>query len=262
MITYLILLVQAAMGLVERLAPRRPFSHGVATRWLGNFGLAAGGIALASGLIAVGGSVTVAIWCAQNEVGLLYRLADPPPLAAQVVLAFVALDVCMWLQHWIQHKVPFLWRAHRVHHTDLDVDFTTSFRFHPFEAVWAVAWRSLLVAVLGLPIAGVLLYQLVLQLVGPLSHASLRIPERVDAVARKLLVTPDLHRVHHSARAPETDRNFGVVLSVWDRLFRTYQAQPEKGHLDMELGLQGHRDPRALHLGQLLILPFRPQDER
>ncbi len=262
MIAYVTALLLAALGLVERLAPRRPFAQGVAIRWLGNFGLAAGGIALASGLIAVGGALTVAIWCEQNGVGLLHRIASPPPLAAQLILAFVTLDVCMWLQHWIQHKVPILWRVHRVHHTDLDVDFTTSFRFHPFEAVWAVAWRSLLVAALGLPIAGVFLYQIVLQLVGPLSHASLRIPERADAVVRTLLVTPDLHRVHHSARAPETDRNFGVVLSVWDRLFRTYQAQPEKGHLDMELGLQGHRDPRALNLGHLLLLPFRPQDDR
>ena len=166
-----------------------------------------------------------------------------------------------WFQHWVQHRVRFLWRSHRVHHSDLDVDFTTSLRFHPFEAVFSTLVRILAVAALGVPVPGALVYEVGLNVSGTLSHANLPIPERVDAILRWLLVTPDVHRVHHSA-APEMEHNYGSVMTLWDRLFRTYQAQPEKGHLDMELGLRDQRDGNALHLFALLLLPFRPDRSR
>lgn len=240
---------------MERLAPRRAFSQGVARRWLGNLGMVPFDLLLVRVLFTAGSTLGLAVYCARQEIGLFHALPAPPPAPVQVAVGFVALDLCMWLQHWLQHKLPFLWRSHRVHHTDLDLDVTTAFRFHPFEAIYTVACRMVFIAAFGLPLAAVLLYEIALELTSSAAHASLRLPERLDAAARQLVVTPDFHRVHHSARAPEMHRNFASVLSLWDRVFRTYQAQPEKGHADMELGLPGFRAP--LHLLALLALPFR-----
>jgi sterol desaturase/sphingolipid hydroxylase (fatty acid hydroxylase superfamily) len=212
---------------------------------------------LLRGVFTTAPTLALAVHCTREGTGLLHARPAPLPMPLQTAIGFVALDLCMWLQHWLQHKLPVLWRSHRVHHTDLDLDFTTSFRFHPFEALFTVTCRLLLIAGLGLPLAAVLLYEVVLKITSSTAHASLRIPERAEAIVRRLLVTPDFHRVHHSARAPEMERNFASVFSFWDRAFGTYQAQPEKGHLDMELGLQEHRDARALHLLALLALPFR-----
>jgi sterol desaturase/sphingolipid hydroxylase (fatty acid hydroxylase superfamily) len=240
---------------VERLAPRRPFAQPVATRWLGNLGMLPFDLLLLRTIFTTGPTLALAVHCQEQGIGLLNALPDPLPVPAQVAIGFVALDLCMWLQHWLQHKLPPLWRSHRVHHTDLELDVTTSFRFHPFEALFTVSCSLAFIAALGLPLGAVLLYELVLKIVSSTTHASLRIPGRVEAVARRLLVTPDLHRVHHSARAPEMDRNFASVFSFWDRVFGTYQAEPAAGHEGMELGLPGHRKP--LGLPGLLVLPFR-----
>jgi sterol desaturase/sphingolipid hydroxylase (fatty acid hydroxylase superfamily) len=255
LITQILLLYQALLVAWERLAPRRRFTQPFALRWLGNLGMVPFDLLLLRVFFVAGPTTALAVRCESSGTGLFHALPEPLPTPVQVALGFVAFDLCMWLQHWTQHKVPLLWRSHRVHHTDLDLDVTTSFRFHPFEALYTVCWRLALIASLGLPLPAVLLYEIVLKLTSSTAHASLRIPRRVEGALRRLFVTPDLHRIHHSAHELELDRNFASVFSFWDRVFGTYQAEPARGHADMALGLPGQHQP--LQLPALLLLPFR-----
>jgi len=249
----LTLLVKLLFCGIERLRPRRPFRHGVLTRWSGNGLLMAGNAVLVRGLFVPGAAIGTALYCEANGIGL-FQAAKAPPLAAGIV-GWLALDLVMWGQHWLQHRLGLLWRSHRVHHSDLDLDVTTSLRFHPFEACYTVLARILCVGALGVPAAAVAIYEVALVVSSSMVHSSLPVPERLDAALRWIFTTPDVHRVHHSTLS-EMESNYGAVLTTWDRLFRTYRAQPEKGHLDMELGLPERRDAGSLHLLTLLSLPF------
>jgi len=201
-----------------------------------------------------GGTVAMAYYCVQNDIGLL-NLVDAPAWVAFPV-AMLAIDFVMWFQHRLLHRFSFLWRAHQVHHSDLDLDFSTALRFHPFEAVFSVFMRMLAVAAFGAPVLAVAFYEITLEVLDTLGHADVRIPTRLDAVLRWVHVTPDYHRVHHSV-APEMNQNYALIFTLWDRLLGTYQAQPEKGHLDMKLGLPDRRQAASLHYFGLLLLPFR-----
>ena len=154
------------------------------------------------------------------------------------------------------HKVPFLWRFHRVHHADLDIDVTTAIRFHPVEIAASMVLKIGLVYLLGPPALGIILFEIILNGTAMFNHANIRIPLGIDGFLRRFLVTPDMHRVHHSVTRAEHDSNYGFALSIWDRVFGTYVAQPEKGHENMEIGLQW-RDDRPSKLGWALMLPFR-----
>jgi sterol desaturase/sphingolipid hydroxylase (fatty acid hydroxylase superfamily) len=239
---------------MEHWRPRRAFQHGLANRWVGNGGMLALGSLFVRLLFAPGAALGTAWYCEQNGVGLLH--ATGASFAVAAIAGWLALDFAMWLQHWVQHRSSLLWRSHRVHHTDLDVDFSTSLRFHPFEAAWTTLARVLTVGLLGVPVVVALVYEVSLSVVSTLSHSNLDVPERVDAWLRRVIVTSDVHRVHHSAAA-ERESNYGSVLTAWDRMLGTYVAQPEKGHRDMELGLPEHRDAASLHLPALLWMPFR-----
>jgi len=238
----------------ERLWPRRPFRHGVLNRWSGNGGLLATNMAVVALLFPPAGVVAMAWYCAANDIGLLNQWAGTPAWVA-LPLSFMVIDLAMWAHHWLLHRFDFLWRAHQVHHSDLDLDFSSSLRFHPFEVIFTTLVRMLTVAAIGAPLLAVVAYEIALEVTGTFVHASLRVPERADAALRRLLVTPDYHRVHHSA-GPEMNRNYALILPVWDRLCGTCREQPEKGHLDMELGLPERRDAGSLHLLTLLSLPF------
>ena len=240
---------------LERMLPRKPFRHRIATRWVGNFGLLASNVLTGLLIFQPATWAATAVWAGERSFGLLHAYPLPEPV--QIVLAVLVLDFAMWLQHWIQHRVRFLWRAHRVHHTDLDLDATSSLRFHPFETIYTTIFGACFVLFLGLPTLGVLIYVALLAAINPLTHASLRVPERLDAWITRVFVTPDFHRVHHSAHEPEFDHNYGSVFSLWDRALRTHRARPEGGHVAMDLGLEGYRDERSLHLLRLLALPFR-----
>ena len=248
----------AVFALLERLAPRRRRVQPVGARWFTNWAmliLDAGALrilALLLPLLAVGAAIDAGQlgWGLFNQTGW--------PVWVEGLLAILILDFAIWLQHLITHRVPLLWRFHRVHHADLDMDVTTAIRFHPVEIVASMLLKIGLVYLLGPAALAVLVFEALLNGTALFNHANLRLPARLDAALRLVVVTPDMHRVHHSARRREHDRNFGFSLSVWDRLFGTYLAQPEAGHLAMTVGL-GLQDDHPAQLGWSLKLPFGRQ---
>jgi sterol desaturase/sphingolipid hydroxylase (fatty acid hydroxylase superfamily) len=206
---------------------------------------------LAFPLLAVG----LAALAARQGWGLLNRGTLPAWLAFG--LAVLALDLTIYLQHVMFHAVPALWRLHRMHHTDLDFDVTTGLRFHPIEIALSMGIKLAAVTVLGPPPAAVLVFEVLLNGTALFNHGNIRLPLALDRVLRLLLVTPDMHRVHHSIFPSETNSNFGFNLPWWDRLCGTYRAQPRDGHDAMTIGIDQFREPRELWLHRLLVQPFR-----
>lgn len=200
-------------------------------------------------------AVGAALWAQANGWGLLPALGVPPVLAG--IIAFVVLDFAIWLEHVASHKIPILWRIHRMHHADTGFDVTTGLRFHPLEIILSMVWKAIVVIALGAPVVAVLVFEIVLNATSMFNHSNARLPLRLDRWLRLLVVTPDMHRVHHSTIRRETDSNYGFNLPVWDRIFRTYNDQPEKGHDAMDIGLAEWRHAEAAGLGWSLILPFR-----
>ena len=246
--------VLAAMAAWEVLAPRRDFRVGRLRRWPGNMALVVLDtllVRLAFPLTAVG----LALLAEQREWGLLNALAVPAWLA--VPAAVILLDLAVYLQHVMFHAVPVLWRLHRVHHADLDFDVTTGIRFHPVEIILSMAIKFAVVLALGAPAVAVLLFEVLLNATSLFNHGNVRIGAGLDRVLRWIVVTPDMHRVHHSIRAAETDSNFGFNLPWWDRTFGTYRAQPSDGHDAMEIGITQFRDPAELRIDRMLLQPFR-----
>lgn len=248
------LAVLAAMAFAEALWPRRRRELPRLLRWSGNLGLVvvdALVLRLVFPVLAVG----VALAAEARGFGLLNTPAVPRPLA--VLATVVVLDFTVWAQHVLFHAVPLLWRLHRVHHADTEVDATTGVRFHPLEILLSMGLKMAVVAALGAPAEGVVLFEILLNASALFNHANLRLAPRVDAWLRLLIVTPDMHRVHHSVRPEETHSNFGFFLSLWDRLLGTYRAQPAAGHERMVVGLPVFRDPAEQRLHRLLLQPFR-----
>jgi sterol desaturase/sphingolipid hydroxylase (fatty acid hydroxylase superfamily) len=244
----------AAAALLELLLPGRARAQPRGRRWLANLGLLL--IDVAAQRLTVGAAAfATALWAQAQGVGLFHLLAVPLWLAAP--MGFLALDLGIWAQHVVTHKVPALWRLHQVHHTDLDVDLTTGVRFHPVEILLSAVYKAALVALLGIDPWTVLLFEAALNASSVLTHANVHLPDRVDRRLRLLVCTPDMHRVHHSVVRAETDSNYGFCLSLWDRLFGTMRHAPAAGQLGATLGLAQHRDARRLGLGSLLAMPLR-----
>jgi sterol desaturase/sphingolipid hydroxylase (fatty acid hydroxylase superfamily) len=246
--------VFVAMAAWEVLAPRRTLAPGRARRWPANLGILALDAALVRVLFPVA-AVGAALWAEARGLGLLHWLAAPAWLA--VPLAVLLLDLAIWAQHLVFHHVPLLWRLHRVHHADTGFDVTTGLRFHPIEIILSMLLKIAVVVALGAPAVAVLAFEVLLNAASQFSHGNVRLPARLDGAIRMLLVTPDMHRVHHSAIRAETDSNFGFCLSVWDRLFGTYRAQPAAGHDGMTIGIEAFRAPQEARLDRLLSMPFR-----
>ncbi len=247
-------LVLATMAALEAWRPRRRRGHPRRRRWPSNLGIVVLDTAvlrLAFPIAAIG----VAFWAEANGIGLLNLL--PLPWWIAVPLAVVALDLAIWAQHVLFHHVPALWRIHRMHHADLDIDVTTGIRFHPLEILLSMAIKLVVVALLGAPAVAVLVFEVLLNATSMFSHANWCLPARVDRILRRILVTPDMHRVHHSIRREETDSNFGFNLPWWDRLFGTYRAGPQDGHDGMTIGIDRFRDPGEQRLDRMLTQPFR-----
>jgi sterol desaturase/sphingolipid hydroxylase (fatty acid hydroxylase superfamily) len=173
------------------------------------------------------------------------------------LLGFLALDLAIYAQHVAFHKAPLLWRLHRMHHADPDFDVTTGVRFHPFEILISMLIKIAVVIALGIPPVAVIAFEVVLNATSMFNHGNVAMPSWLDRALRAIVVTPDMHRVHHSVDARETDSNFGFNLSWWDRLFRTYRAAPQAGHAGMTIGLPTFRDRAELRLDRLLTQPFR-----
>ena len=201
-------------------------------------------------------AVGVAAFAAERGMGLLHIYEVPTLLA--LVLAVVALDFVIWLQHVMVHAVPALWRLHRVHHADLDYDLTTGARFHPLEILLSMLIKFAAILVIGPPVAAVVIFEVLLNATAMFNHGNVRLPLRLDRWLRLVLVTPDMHQMHHSVEDDETNSNFGFNLSIWDRIFGTYRDQPRAGHEGMTIGIRDHRDPREVdQLPGMLALPFR-----
>jgi sterol desaturase/sphingolipid hydroxylase (fatty acid hydroxylase superfamily) len=199
-------------------------------------------------------AVGSALWAQSNGWGIFPALGVPPLIAG--ILAFVILDFAVWLEHLASHKFPILWRIHRMHHSDNGFDVTTALRFHPLEIVLSMIWKAAIIVVLGAPVVAVLVFEIVLNGTAMFNHSNINLPQPIDRWLRKVIVTPDMHRVHHSSTPRETNSNYGFNFSFWDQIFRTYVAQPEKGHRDMEIGLKAYRGPSSSGLLWALRLPF------
>jgi sterol desaturase/sphingolipid hydroxylase (fatty acid hydroxylase superfamily) len=246
--------VFALMAGWELLAPRRSQTIGRRRRWPGNIGIVILDTLLLR-LVFPTAAVGFALFARAQGWGLLNVVAVPGWLA--VVAAVFALDFAIYLQHVLFHAVPALWRLHRMHHADLEFDVTTGLRFHPLEILLSMGIKLAVIAALGPPAAGVLVFEVLLNATSMFNHGNVRMPAGLDRVVRWIVVTPDMHRVHHSVLPYETNSNFGFNLPWWDRLFGTYRAEPGAGHDGMTLGIEQFRDPRDLRLDQLLIQPFR-----
>jgi sterol desaturase/sphingolipid hydroxylase (fatty acid hydroxylase superfamily) len=176
---------------------------------------------------------------------------------ASIIVSVMVLDLAIYLQHVLFHAVPALWRLHRMHHADLEVDVTTGLRFHPIEILLSTGIKLAVVTAVGAPAAAVLIFEVLLNATSIFNHSNVRIPADIDRILRWFVVTPDMHRVHHSILRRETNSNFGFNLPWWDRLLGTYRAQPAAGHAAMTIGIEQFRDPRELGLDRMLLQPFR-----
>ncbi|MBV8537102.1 MAG: sterol desaturase family protein [Alphaproteobacteria bacterium] len=245
--------ILAVMMVWEALAPRRQRLVSRRVRWTGNLGVVVLDALLVRAIFPIA-AVGLAVAGEQRGWGLLNNVA----LAdwAKILAAVVLLDLAIYLQHVLFHAVPALWRLHRMHHADLDFDVTTGVRFHPLEILLSMGLKLAVVAALGAPAVAVLLFEVVLNATAMFNHGNVGLPPDVDRVLRWCVVTPDMHRVHHSIVVEETNSNFGFNLPWWDRLFGSYRAAPAAGHTAMTIGLDAFRDPAQLRLDRMLVQPF------
>jgi sterol desaturase/sphingolipid hydroxylase (fatty acid hydroxylase superfamily) len=247
------------MAAWEFLGPRRTQSIGRGWRWPNNVGVVVVDTLLVRTVFPTA-AVGVALVAEAHGLGLFNVL--PLPAWIGVVASVILLDLAIYFQHVLFHAVPVLWRLHRMHHADLDIDVTTGLRFHPLEILLSMVIKLAVVVALGAPAVAVLLFEVLLNATSMFNHSNVRIPEVFDVVLRWLVVTPDMHRVHHSILIRETNSNFGFNLPWWDRLFGTYRAQPAAGHEAMTIGIEQFRDPRELGLDRMLLQPFRGEAGR
>jgi sterol desaturase/sphingolipid hydroxylase (fatty acid hydroxylase superfamily) len=248
------LAVLAAMAAWEVAAPRRRQDIPRVIRWTNNIALVVLDtviLRLSFPILAVG----LALLADDRGWGLFNVLGLPVWLS--VVLSLLLLDLAIYLQHVLFHAVPAFWRLHRMHHADLEFDVTTGLRFHPVEILLSMAIKLAVVAALGAPALAVLLFEILLNATALFNHANVRLPAAADRMLRWVVVTPDMHRVHHSAIPAETNSNFGFNLPWWDRLLGTYRAQPKDGHEGMTIGIAQFRTPRDLWLDRMLLQPLR-----
>ncbi len=248
-----------AMAAWELLAPRRVQQIGRSTRWPSNIAIVVLDTALVR-LVFPMTAVGVALLGEAKGWGLFYAIGLSA--WAAVPLGIILLDLAIYLQHVLFHAVPALWRLHRMHHADLEFDVTTGARFHPIEILLSMGIKLGVIAALGTPAVAVLVFEVLLNATSMFNHSNVRMPAWLDGIIRWIVVTPDMHRVHHSIVARETNSNFGFNLPWWDRLFGTYRGQPAAGHQAMTIGIAQFRDPAEQRLDRMLTQPFREADER
>lgn len=241
------------VALWEIISPRRPLLYSKGRRWFANLSLVVIDTVAVRLLFPI---LPVALAQVAEARGWGIFNALQISLWLKILLSLVILDFIIYLQHLLFHHIPILWRLHRMHHTDLDLDVTSGNRFHPLEIVLSTLIKMAAVLFLGAPAAAVLAFEVVLNACAMFNHGNIRLPAGFDPLLRLFLVTPDMHRVHHSDIVRETNSNFGFNHPWWDRICGTYRAQPEKGHLDMTIGLKEYRDPEKLTLLRLLLQPF------
>lgn len=240
------------VGSLERRRPFRLSDPQRPMRWSANFGLVALGTLL---LIALRlSSVSASLWAQRNSFGLFNQVEAP--LWVEAVLAWLLLDLAIYIQHRAFHEVRWLWPLHRVHHSDVEFDVTTGLRFHPAELLLSILFKIGVIAILGAPWIAVLLFEIGLSSFSLYTHANLRIAPRTERALRWLFVTPDMHRVHHSTHRDEMDSNYGNLLSLWDRLLRSHRQRCRENPREMRIGLPEYRTPATQTLPALLVQPF------
>ena len=250
-LSILIILIMA-----EILLPKKKRIHNRKDRWITN-GLitlintaSVNIVHIAIPLIAIVAAVDVS----NGKMGLFNIINFP--IWIEIILTVIILDFIIWGQHLLSHKIPFVWRFHRMHHTDRDLDVTTAVRFHPFEIIFSMFIKITSIYILGASAIAVIIFEIMLNGMAMFNHANLRIPLRIENILRKFIVTPDLHRIHHSIYIDEHNKNFGFSLSIWDKIFKCYLDQPRDGHKDMKLGLKWQND-KPTKLGWSLWIPFK-----
>lgn len=242
------------VALAEAIWPRRALLQTRTQRWVHNLMLGAIDVAVVKLFVPLSLTVFAAFvmvqgWGLFNMFGM--------PLWAQICVMLVVLDLAIYGQHVLFHKVPFLWRLHRVHHTDTDLDVTTALRFHPLEILVSLTFKACVIAVLGAPPAAILLFEMILNACAMFNHGNMKLPPVLDGILRTVLVTPDMHRIHHSTQPVETNSNYGFSVPFWDKIFGTYRPNPQRDHADMDIGLEVLRSPQDSHILALLRQPFR-----
>ena len=249
------------MALLEVLMPRRKLGYSKTKRWTTNISI----IAIDSFIVRLMAmfvvpllAVSTAFWTESNSWGLLH-LVDWP-IWLEILIAVVLLDMAIYGQHVASHKITMLWHFHRMHHADVDIDLTTGTRFHPVEIALSMLYKIVLVLILGPSPEAVVIFEVLLNGSAMFNHANFKLPLFLDRVVRLIFVTPDMHRVHHSIIHNETDSNYGFALSIWDRIFRTYNDQPEKGHDHMTIGLPDYQSEKPTQIAWSLKLPFTGDD--
>lgn len=253
----LFLLPVLVLIVAESLWPKRPRSLQRRVRWPGAAIMVLIGTALTR-LIAPAGVVGAAFWAQHSGLGMFNFVSWP--VGVEILVALALLDFSIWLQHVVLHKVPLLWRFHRVHHADVDLDVTTALRFHPVELLLSFAWKTMFVVAIGASPTSVLIFEVALNLCAMFNHANLAVPKPADRWLRWIIVTPDMHRVHHSTDVEESQRNFGFCLPWWDHVFGVYQAQPVAGHEKMEIGQTQWRGARDQSPWALLKQPWESEN--
>ena len=245
--------ILVVMFLWELIAPRRPLTTSKITRWFSNLGL----VLIESIVVRLVFPTALAgitLLVQQRGWGLFNQFELPYLL--KIIFSVLILDFVIYLQHIMFHSVPLFWRLHMVHHTDMDIDVTTGVRFHPVEIILSLGIKMIVVILIGAPLAAVLIFEIILNGTSMFNHGNVRYSQNIDSILRLLVVTPEMHRVHHSTIRWETNSNLGFNFPWWDRLFGTYRGQPAKGHLEMTIGLEPYKEPKKLTLPWLLVLPF------
>jgi sterol desaturase/sphingolipid hydroxylase (fatty acid hydroxylase superfamily) len=245
--------ILVAMFLWELIAPRRPLTTSKPARWFSNLGL----VLIDSVFVRLAfpaGLAGVALLAQQRGWGLLNQFE----LSAlvRIIFSVLILDLAIYLQHLMFHSAPLLWRLHMVHHSDMDIDVTTGVRFHPVEILLSMGIKMAVVVLIGPPPVSVLIFEIILNGTSMFNHGNVRYSQQIDSLLRLLVVTPEMHRVHHSTIRWETNSNLGFSFPWWDRLFGTYRPQPAKGHLEMTIGLDQYKEPKRLTFLWLIALPF------
>ena len=247
------------MAISELRGPKRGLKAPKRGRWLINLGITFLNMAVVRVIFAAGAMGT-ALWAASRGWGLFNNIAMPPVIEGLICIAL--LDLLIYTQHVVFHHVKPFWRLHMMHHTDLDIDVTTGARFHPVEIFLSMLIKIAAVAALGAPAWSVVVFEVILNGLAMFNHSNVSLPQGLDRVLRKVIVTPDMHRVHHSVIIKELNNNFGFNLSIWDRIFGTYTPQPKMGHYDMTIGLANFRKFDDLRFPDLMALPFTVEKER
>lgn len=244
----------AFIGMWEFIAPKRALSVSKLIRWANNLGLVFFNSIILRVLFPAA-AVGMAAFATEQGWGLFNYFEVPGWLA--IIASIVIMDLIIYIQHVMVHAIPLLWRLHRVHHADLDYDVTTGARFHTIEIILSMLIKFATIVLLGPPVVAVIMFEIILNATAMFNHGNISLPKTLDKYLRLILVTPDMHRVHHSVEDDEANSNFGFSLPWWDRIFGTYRAQPRAGHKEMTIGINKYRDPKLVSwLPGLLVLPF------